>query len=348
MARSEARIHTAIWSDLDFLRLGPGAQRMFLFLISQPDMTHAGVLALRERRWSRTAAELDVATVEAELEELREARFVVVDEDTEELLVRSFMRHDGVHRQPNVLRAAVRAIGEVTSLAILAALVPEIERMAATEGLPEASAGILADILGTLRRTLPGTLPEGIPEPPSNPSGNPSGNPSLIPSRQDLKTEGGRGRVTAVRSDSPLPLPPIPPPSSVPPTAGAKTRRTADPDEELSPTAQTIISEWLDRCQKRPAKQVIGQVAKLVKSMLEEGIDPDDIRRGVAAWMGKALHPSTLPSVVNEVQNARPATAPSAPKAIPRAEQCAIHRGQPAHNCGGCRADALAKARVPA
>lgn len=81
-------------------------------------------------------------------------------------------------------------------------------------------------------------------------------------------------------------------------------------------TAQTILAEYLERCPKRPPKDVIGQVAKRVKAMLEEGIDPDDIRRGIAAWMEKALHPATLPSVVNEVMNriaptARPDTRPS-------------------------------------
>jgi hypothetical protein len=45
--------------------------------------------------------------------------------------------------------------------------------------------------------------------------------------------------------------------------------------------------------------------------MLAEGIDPDDIRRGVAVWMTKGLHPSTLPSVVNEVMNAPTAGRPT-------------------------------------
>jgi hypothetical protein len=40
--------------------------------------------------------------------------------------------------------------------------------------------------------------------------------------------------------------------------------------------------------------------------MLAEGIDPADVRRGLAAWVGKGLHPSALPSVVNELMNARP------------------------------------------
>lgn len=71
-----------------------------------------------------------------------------------------------------------------------------------------------------------------------------------------------------------------------------------------SPTAQTIVAEWIERTPKRPPGQVVGQVAKLVGQMLAEGVDGDDIRRGLSAWMSKGLHPSTLPSVVNEVMNA--------------------------------------------
>ena len=68
-------------------------------------------------------------------------------------------------------------------------------------------------------------------------------------------------------------------------------------------TARTLISEWLDRCAKRPPKNVIGQISKQIKDLLAEGIDPDDVRAGLALWMRKGLHPSTLPSVVNEAMN---------------------------------------------
>ena len=37
--------------------------------------------------------------------------------------------------------------------------------------------------------------------------------------------------------------------------------------------------------------------------MLDEGIDPDRIRRALAEWNRKGLHPSTLPSVVHEISN---------------------------------------------
>ncbi|MEU0332184.1 hypothetical protein [Streptomyces sp. NPDC006193] len=81
-------------------------------------------------------------------------------------------------------------------------------------------------------------------------------------------------------------------------------------------TAQTIVSEWLDRCASRPPSRVIGQMAKEIRVLLEEDhIHPDWIRRGIALWMRKGLHPSTLPSVVNEVMNtASPTPQPGQPQ----------------------------------
>ena len=167
MARSEARIAVSIWSDDDFTALTPLAQRMFMFLLSQPDLAHDGVLALRERRWSKTAAGLTPAQVSEHLAELVAARFIVIDEDTEELLIRSFIRRDKVYRQPNVLRAAADHLETVTSPIIRAAVAEELRRVAAADDIGAGSASVVAEMLSTL-----GT-PSGNPSP--NPSGDPSG-----------------------------------------------------------------------------------------------------------------------------------------------------------------------------
>jgi len=84
------------------------------------------------------------------------------------------------------------------------------------------------------------------------------------------------------------------------------------PNGEVPPgdSAQTIVGEWIDRCAKRPPKNVTGQIARHVKAMLAEGIDPDDIRRGLADWMTRDVHPSVLPSLVNTAMN-RIARSPS-------------------------------------
>lgn len=159
MARSEARLSVTIWDDSDFLALGPTAQRMFMFLISQRDLAHTGVLALRERRWSKGAAGLTVADVTRDLDELARARFVVIDEDAEELLIRSFLRRDKVYRQPNVLRAAADHLPAVTSPKVLAALAAELRRVLRADDISNDCAGIVRTML------------EGIGNPSPNPSG---------------------------------------------------------------------------------------------------------------------------------------------------------------------------------
>src|SRR5690606_17824935 len=69
------------------------------------------------------------------------------------------------------------------------------------------------------------------------------------------------------------------------------------------PTAQTLIGEWLDRCPKRPPSRVIRHVAKEIQTLLNDGSHPDDIPPGPAHSVPKGPHPSTPPSVVNEVMN---------------------------------------------
>ncbi len=70
-----------------------------------------------------------------------------------------------------------------------------------------------------------------------------------------------------------------------------------------TPTAQALISEWLDHCEQRPPNKVIGHVSKEVKLLLDEGIGYEAVRSGLAAWHQKGLHPSVLASVVNEILN---------------------------------------------
>lgn len=89
------------------------------------------------------------------------------------------------------------------------------------------------------------------------------------------------------------------------------TSSSVQPAQPQPVTAQTIVGEWLDRASKRPPGSVIGQVGKHVAALLEEHIDPDDVRRGLAHWMTKGLHPSVIPSVVNEVMNAAPPRQPN-------------------------------------
>lgn len=90
------------------------------------------------------------------------------------------------------------------------------------------------------------------------------------------------------------PVPSRPDQLSTPP-AGTDAAVAAPPA-----TTQTLVAEWIDHCGERPPGDVIGQVAKRVGTMLAEGIPYADVRRGLAAWQAKGIHPSALPSVVHE------------------------------------------------
>jgi hypothetical protein len=252
MARSEARVSVDIWApESDFTTLTIGAQLRYLFLLSQQDLAHTGMLALRERRWSRSAKGLTVEQVTAELEELEAARYLVIDHGAEEVLIRSYIRRDKVYRQPQVLRAAADQLSLITSPALRRALAVELRRIA-DEPMPEPSRAIVAEMLAA----LPNHGPQGAGHPPTDsttpeprpesgmretadiPAGDgahrhPAAHPAGEGAGEAARTgPGERGVVTAVTKDFPDPRSsdsdPRDPPAGAP-RAGAGARDAAGP-----------------------------------------------------------------------------------------------------------------------
>lgn len=126
MARDHARIQTAIWRDPDFRALPMEAQWSYLAVISQEALTYVGVLDFRPKRLAALADGLSRRRVEAALVRLTEARFIVIDHDTEELLARSYVRHDGVMDRVNMGKAVARALDRIVSLPLRAAVMQEL------------------------------------------------------------------------------------------------------------------------------------------------------------------------------------------------------------------------------
>lgn len=77
----------------------------------------------------------------------------------------------------------------------------------------------------------------------------------------------------------------------------------ADKPPRTGSATQLLIGEWISSVPNRPPSSVIGQVSKQIASLARDGIDQKHIRAGLIQWSAKGLHPSTLPSVVNEVMN---------------------------------------------
>lgn len=128
MARDHARIKTSIWRDEDFRGLSPDAQLLYLTLVSHPALTRVGVLDFRPGRLAALAAGNTVRRVNAATKSLELSRFVIVDRKTEELLVRTHVRHDGVLDRVNMGKAVGRALEQVTSGHIRGAILTELAR----------------------------------------------------------------------------------------------------------------------------------------------------------------------------------------------------------------------------
>ena len=129
MARDYAQIHHAIWQDADFLALPAADQRLYFLLVSQSSLNYAGKVDLTVARWARYAPDTTTADIRESLGRLHDCRFVLVDLETEEALVRTFIRNDGLWSNVRMLRVAVREAHQVQSKALRQALAEELAKL---------------------------------------------------------------------------------------------------------------------------------------------------------------------------------------------------------------------------
>lgn len=353
MARAFGRILSSIWDDPDFLDLDPQAQRMFLFLVSQKNLNHAGLLPLTIRRWAAKAKSLTPEQVGRSLADLAAGRFIVVDEDTEELLVRSFIRRDDVYKAPRVMGSAVSGALEISSKRLRFALLMEVDRLPVDELSDEPvklrngsdAPSIRAQVEGhinTLRKAFweptPPTSPGGSTPPPGGGSPTPSPTPSAGGSDAPAEplpegdAEGDRGTRARARAPHPLPLPL---PHIENPSSASPDGESAPPRRRTPRPAIEAPEAW-DRFWKTyPRKQAKGAAEKAWNKAIRAGADPTTIIDGALLYrMNSATtdavyikHPATW-------LNARcwedePDPQPQAPSAIGAPSVAAALQGAP-------------------
>jgi hypothetical protein len=204
MARNYGRLLTRIWHDEEFLALSSGAQRLYMLAISQDTLTYCGVTTWTYKRWARLSANTTPKTIVKDLTELAGAGFVLVDEDTEELWVRSFLKWDGVLDSPNLIVAMTDAFNAVHSGRIREAIVewfvatyPQGFRSYLTEGFPKGfpkgfPEGFLEALGEGFREGPPRAHARGharTPSPATAPTPSPSPDPSTNGGDLALRTE---------------------------------------------------------------------------------------------------------------------------------------------------------------
>ena len=154
MARTRATLHTSIWNpDSDFRFRSAAAQRMYFLVLTQGDLSLCGVLPLTIDRWNRLASDTKPSGIRRALDELVEHRYIVIDDKTQEVWVRTFTQHDGVLRQPNVVVSMSRDFDAIQSESIRKGFVEGLPE-GLLEGLPEGyRARLAAPFLAWVLRT---------------------------------------------------------------------------------------------------------------------------------------------------------------------------------------------------
>ncbi|MDR6861948.1 hypothetical protein [Phycicoccus sp. 3266] len=128
MARTHMRLHVSVWEDDDWLALTSAQQTVYLALCSSKDTSWCGVHPLLPQRLVGSSKDLTDRRVADALRVLAHRKFLVVDDRTAEILVRTFVRHDGILAQPNVAKAMVKAMDRVRSKRILTSIRTELAR----------------------------------------------------------------------------------------------------------------------------------------------------------------------------------------------------------------------------
>lgn len=301
MANGEyAKLYKKVWGDSDFKALTARQQLQYMKLVSQSDISLAGVLTLAPTRWATQTHDLTVEDIEQAICDLEAAKFIVCDRETQEVLVRSYIRNDGLWKSTKTMKAIKAAIERVLSDKLKGVISWELTRIDTTvisdkvsDTYGQSSRQYVEGVIGHLiDENQPLHPPWDIP--PDTPSDTPCHTPSDTPSGGVFQPSP----LTPAPANAPTNA--IAPANAPAPSAPTVRARPAprDPDRDDS---GAIVGEWIDTLPHRPPGRVIGQVAKEIKTMLDEGISPDFIRAGVAEWQRKGLHPSALASIVHEV-----------------------------------------------
>lgn len=77
-------------------------------------------------------------------------------------------------------------------------------------------------------------------------------------------------------------------------------------------SAKQLIGEYAAACPNRPPSSFLGHLGKQTAQLLADGIEAAYVRAGLDRLRAKGLHPSVLPSLVNEAMNPPTASGTSA------------------------------------
>lgn len=129
MAREVANVQTALWGSPDWKQLHVLEQWLYLHLLSHPSLTYAGVADWFPKRLAAAGAGINAEKAVELARGLESQRFVFIAEETDEILIRSFLRHDGLLKQPKLSVSMAKAFAAIASTEIQQIVVYELQKL---------------------------------------------------------------------------------------------------------------------------------------------------------------------------------------------------------------------------
>ncbi|CPR79423.1 hypothetical protein [Mycobacteroides abscessus] len=220
MARDYARIRLSINEDDEFEALTADAQWLYTrVLLPEPSLSYCGVADWRPKRLVGKAKDMTLDRILAAAAVLERERFVLFDLDTEEVLVRTYVRGDGLLSNPKMAAAVVKAYAGAVSKPLRAAIITEVKRVRSES--PELTSWTNKSTADDLARLL--TRPDaesvgyayaypvpngnGHPVPISNRNTNQNGNPDRS---SDYQSKSVGIPSTSTSTSTPVPLGELP------------------------------------------------------------------------------------------------------------------------------------------
>lgn len=223
MAREHARVKLSIWDDDDFRALSPAAQHLYFVLTIHPTLSYCGVADWRPSRLTGFASGWTVEAIETAAKELAADLYIVIDEEKEEVLLRSFIRNDELMEQPNLAVAMRKAHRSISSPTLRGIVIHELIRLHHDK----------PDLKGWAKVSEMLAWPSV--DPSANPSRKASVTPSVDPSVKGETNPSGNPSVQPSPTTAPNSL--LPTPNSKEP----RKRRTQIADD-WKPSPRDI--EW--------------------------------------------------------------------------------------------------------
>jgi hypothetical protein len=203
-ARQFGKLLKANWGKDAWTHLSTDAQWLYAYLVSQPTTDTAGVFQIRISKWSKGSPDMTKERVAAAAKMLVDRGWIAVDHDTEEGLLRNYMRDDWAGKL--IFKGALARALLVQSMPLRAVLLSEIRELKCERPIVEDDQlSLIADLEQSVPPDFDVASVVGFlrPSPPPSPKPSPQAfegrtngvqTPSVRRSQTSAQQRGGNDR----------------------------------------------------------------------------------------------------------------------------------------------------------